>query len=301
MRGRISPNYPERAHEGTLWTPVSNNRPSQRRISSRLSGGSQLCLSRPIAKCYTNEMRPLILACALVAMAITPLPAMESPHEPIGDKFLKEIAQVWTVVVDERNAKGAKLDDLFDVLAGDPFFDVREQARLHPNYSGYITNIAARRPSTIDPDMIVAMAVIILGKNRAAIDSAPKSIQSQPESAASATGGVLGILAISFGLPIWWLRFWNRRAERKMNPRLSIGTHYRALLLRMIWRYLVVLGSVVLLLLSLAASGQYTDKQMAVHALFFWALAFVCLGVVLVYSRTLTKRRFSQQDIKATI
>jgi hypothetical protein len=238
-------------------------------------------------------MRCLILTYALAAMAMGPLFALESPHEPIGDKILKEIAQVWTVIVDERNAKGAKLDDLFDILAGDPFFDIREQVKLHPNYSGYITNVAARRPSTVEPDMIAARAAITLGKNRAAIDAAPKSPLSSRESAASATGGVLGILAISFGLPIWWLRFWNRRVERKMSLRSSSARHYRALLLRMTWRYSVVMGSVLVLLLLLAASDQYTDKQMAVHALFFSALAFICLGVVLVYSRTLTKRRFA--------
>jgi hypothetical protein len=241
----------------------------------------------------------VILLCALAT--ITPVPIPTSPHESIRDEIQKRIVRVWTIIVDQQNAKGAKLDDLFDILAGDPFFDIREQTQLHPNYSEYVKAIAARRPSTVDPDVITAMAVITLGKNHNAIVDAEKSsggniamnaIGVDPKSAAAQFGGMLGSVGISAALLIWWIRAWNRRAERKIPPKNDRGRHYRSLLLRMSWRYVVVIGSLLLGIDLIDFSGNYSQQQMLYHAAFFYLMVFIFLAIIPIYSWTLTKRRF---------
>ena len=214
----------------------------------------------------------LSLLIIFAAAVITPEP---TPDNVKDRESLQELVRIWADIADRDIALAdqtktdprPKLNKLLKLLAANPYFDLTKEAKLHPRHTEFVKLVARLRGVEMPkPDPI------------------------------SQLGETIGFVAIPTALVIWWLRVWNRRAARKAKTVATAkGAYYRSLLLRMSWRYMVVFGILLFVIGVNDVSRYATPEQIERHVAFFWLLALAGIGVVLVHSWTLTKKRFSQQ------
>lgn len=214
--------------------------------------------------------------------------AVSPTATPKDAKTLKDTVKIWTTLVDqvrEHCANRSKLIGHFvdpDVelqpylqdLAKNPYFDLKQQARLHPSYEECIRKIAALRGETF--------------------------AESNPDPAYQ-FGEALGKYGVPLTVLGFLIRAWIRRVSRKtpVAVGMSLNRYYCLLLLKMSWRVIIVFVMSMFLVLLAHLRVEISEREAGqAGAVAFLLLLIVCPTVLFVCAWTQTKRRFAENATK---